>query len=184
VIELRNWSRSEWFDQTGLAWISPSPNLRSFQAQLIYPGLEILQNAGISVGRGTPAPFEQFGAPWIQADQLVAELNRRSIPGVRFTAARFTPSSGIHQGELCEGAHVKVTDREASDPMRLGLEIASALRQFYPANFDAQKIMLLLANQSTIDQLNRGDSPAAIMAGWKETLAPFMAMRAKYLLYP
>ncbi|MGD0841868.1 MAG: DUF1343 domain-containing protein [Candidatus Acidiferrales bacterium] len=184
VIAIRNWRRGEWFDQTGLAWISPSPNLRSFQAELIYPGLEILQNAGISVGRGTSTPFEQFGAPWIHAEQLVAELNRRSIPAVRFASARFTPVSGVHQGELCEGAHAEVIDRRSLDPMRLGLEIAATLRQLYPANFDAQKMMLLLGSQSTVDQLNRGEQPTAIMAGWKESLAPFMAMRAKYLLYP
>jgi uncharacterized protein YbbC (DUF1343 family) len=90
----------------------------------------------------------------------------------------------MHQGELCEGAHVEVTDRAAFDPMRLGLEIAAALRQLYPASFDAQKMTLLLASQSTVDQLNRGEQPAAIMASWKEKLASFMAMRAKYLLYP
>jgi uncharacterized protein YbbC (DUF1343 family) len=184
VIALRNWHRNEFFDETGLRWISPSPNLRSFQAESIYPGLEILQNAGISVGRGTPAPFEQFGAPWIHAEQLVADLNRRSIPGVRFTPVRFTPESGMHQGELCQGARVEVTERAAFDPMHLALAIAVALKQLYPANIDAQKMMLLLANQSTIDQLNRSEQPAAIMASWKEILAPFVAMRAKYLLYP
>jgi len=184
VIQMRNWSRDEWFDETGLPWVSPSPNLRSFQAELLYPGIEILQSAGVSVGRGTPTPFEQFGAPWIRASDLAAELNRRNIPGVRFAPARFTPDSGVHQGELCEGARLEVTDRAAFDPMRAGVEIAVALARLYPSNFDPRKIMFLVGNESTIDALARGDSPAAIMAAWKESLAPFMAMRAKYLLYP
>jgi uncharacterized protein YbbC (DUF1343 family) len=183
VIELRNWRRSEWFDETGLKWVSPSPNLLSFQAELLYPGIEILQSAGVSVGRGTPTPFEQFGAPWISGTQLVDELNRRHIPGVRFVPARFTPASGSHRGEICEGARIEVTDRDAFDAMRTGLEIAAALKQLYPANFDPRNMMFLLGNATTIEQLERGDAPAAIIAAEKEGLAPFMAMRAKYLLY-
>ena len=183
VIELRNWRRSEWFDATGLKWVSPSPNLLSFQAELLYPGIEILQSAGVSVGRGTPTPFEQFGAPWISSAQLVNELNRRNIPGVRFAPAQFTPASGLHRGELCEGARIEVTDREVYGAMRTGLEIAAALKQLYPANFDPQKMMFLLGSETTIEQLERGDAPAAIIAAEKEGLAPFMAMRAKYLLY-
>jgi uncharacterized protein YbbC (DUF1343 family) len=183
VIELRNWRRSEWFDATGLKWVSPSPNLLSFRAELLYPGIEILQSAGVSVGRGTPTPFEQFGAPWISSAQLVSELNRRNIPGVRFAPAQFTPASGLHRGELCEGARIEVTDREVYGAMRTGLEIAAALKQLYPANFDPQKMMFLLGSETTIEQLERGDAPAAIIAGAKEGLAPFMAMRAKYLLY-
>jgi uncharacterized protein YbbC (DUF1343 family) len=183
VIELRNWRRSEWFDATGLKWVSPSPNLLSFRAELLYPGIEILQSAGVSVGRGTPTPFEQFGAPWISSAQLVNELNRRNIPGVRFAPAQFTPASGLHRGELCEGARIEVTDREVYGAMRTGLEIAAALKQMYPANFDPQKMMFLLGSETTIEQLDRGDAPAAIIAGAKEGLAPFMAMRAKYLLY-
>jgi uncharacterized protein YbbC (DUF1343 family) len=184
VIELRDWRRGQLYDETGLKWISPSPNLRSFQAELLYPGIEILQSAGVSVGRGTDAPFEQFGAPWIHSKQLVDELDRRNIPGVSFAPAQFTPSTGLHQGELCEGAKIEVTDRATFDAMRAGLEIAAALRQLYPANFDPEKMMFLLGSESTIDQIERGVSPAEIVVAWKESLAPFMAMRAKYLLYP
>jgi uncharacterized protein YbbC (DUF1343 family) len=184
VIAMRNWRRSEWFDETGLRWVSPSPNLRSFQAEIIYPGLEILQNAGVSVGRGTDIPFEQFGAPWIHAEQVVADLNGRGLPGVRFASTKFTPMSGLYQGELCEGARVEATDRAVFDPMRLGLEVAAMLGELYPQTFDVRNTMLLLGSQSTLEQLDRGDAPETIVGTWKETLAPFMAMRAKYLLYP
>lgn len=184
VIEMRGWRRSMWFDQTGLQWISPSPNLRSFGAELLYPGIEILQSADVSVGRGTDRPFEQFGAPWISGAQLMAELDRRDIPGVRFAPAQFTPTSGLHQGEVCEGARIEVTNRDSFDAMRMGLEIAAALRQLYPAKFDPRNMMFLLGSERTIDRLDRGGAPAAIVEGWKESLAPFIAMRAKYLLYP
>jgi uncharacterized protein YbbC (DUF1343 family) len=184
IVAMRNWRRSERFDETGLRWVSPSPNLRSYQAEIIYPGLEILQNAGVSVGRGTDAPFEQFGAPWIHGEQFVDELNGREIPGVRFASTKFTPTSGLYQGEMCEGARVEVTNRAVFDPMRLGLEIASALDELYPQTFDARNMMLLLGSQSTLEQLARGDAPETIVGAWKETLAPFMAMRAKYWLYP
>ena len=91
VIAMKNWHRADRFETTGLAWIPPSPNLRSLNAALLYPGIEILQAAGISVGRGTDAPFEVLGAPWIEPGSLAEALNRRFIPGVRFVPTRFTP---------------------------------------------------------------------------------------------
>jgi uncharacterized protein YbbC (DUF1343 family) len=184
VIAMRGWRRSEWFDETGLRWVDPSPNLRSFQAEIIYPGLEILQNAGVSVGRGTDTPFEQFGAPWIHGEEFVDELNGRSIPGARFAAVRFTPTTGLYQGELCQGARVEVTNRAAFNPMRMGLEIAAELSELYPQTFEPRNMMLLLGSEATIEQLEHGDAPETIVDRWKEALAPFMAMRAKYLLYP
>ncbi len=127
VIAMRNWSRREWFSDTGLPWVNPSPNLRSAEAGLLYPGLEILQAGGVSVGRGTAKPFEHFGAPWIHSAEFVAYLNRRAIPGVRFEPDRFTPQSGLFKGEMCEGAKVVVTDRASFQSLQMGLEIASAL---------------------------------------------------------
>jgi len=111
VIEMRNWNRREWFGDTGLRWVNPSPNLRSVVAAVLYPGLEILQAGGVSVGRGTQRPFEHFGAPWIRSSQFVDYMNGRRLPGVRFVADRFTPDSGLYKGELCEGAKVTLTDR-------------------------------------------------------------------------
>ncbi|MGO9640046.1 MAG: exo-beta-N-acetylmuramidase NamZ domain-containing protein [Candidatus Acidiferrales bacterium] len=183
VIGMKNWSRAEWFDQTGLPWVNPSHNLRSFTAELLYPGIEILQEGGISVGRGTDRPFEQFGAPWIHAGDLVAELKSRGARGVEFSPTRFTPDSGLYAGQLCEGAELAITDRNALDPMRMGLEIASALQKLYPDHFDVAKMIFLVGNVEAIARLRRGDPPEEIIAGWKRDLDAFRLIRAKYLLY-
>lgn len=184
VIAMKNWDRSEWLDQTGLPWVNPSPNLRSFTEELLYPGIEILQAGGVSVGRGTDKPFEQFGAPWIHAADLVAELNRRGISGVRFSPARFTPQSGLYAGQQCEGVAIEITDRSALDPIRVGFEAASALRKLYPEHFDVAKMIFLVGNTRTIARLERGDSPGEIIAAWKSDLDAFRRIRARYLLYP
>jgi len=183
IFPLADWRRSEAYDQTGLAWIPPSPNLRTVNAAFLYPGIEILQAAGISVGRGTSKPFELLGAPWIKADELTAALDRRKIPGVNFARAEFTPNSDPYRGQHCQGVAVTVTDRNAFRSMRMGLEIADVLRKMYPDHFQIDKINELLGSQSTIDRLKRGDAPADIVAGWSDDLAKFRKMREKYLLY-
>jgi uncharacterized protein YbbC (DUF1343 family) len=183
VVSMRNWRRSDWFDDTGLPWVNPSPNLRSSRAEILYPGLEILQAGGVSVGRGTNRPFELIGAPWIHSGAFVEEMNRRSVPGVQFVADRFTPDSGLYMGEMCEGARVVVTDRGSFEPMRIGIEIAAALAQLYPGNFDVTKMIALVGNAETIRRLKAGDTPAAIVASWNAKLEAFRTMRAKYLLY-
>ena len=184
VIAMKGWRRSERFESTGLAWIPPSPNLRTLNATLLYPGIEILQAGGISVGRGTPAPFEIFGAPWLEADKLADDLNRRNIAGVRFAPAHFTPTSGVYQGQSCSGVALSITDPAALRSMTMGLEIASTLTKMYPEEFHLEKIIELLGSASTVARLQKGDSPAAIVASWAGDLAAFRKMRDNYLLYP
>jgi uncharacterized protein YbbC (DUF1343 family) len=183
VIRMRNWRRAEWFDDTGLPWVNPSPNLRSLTAGVLYPGLEILQSGGVSVGRGTDRPFERIGAPWIHAEELVDFLNRRGISGVRFEAERFTPDSGLYKGELCEGARVVVRDRGLLESMRMGMEIASALTKLYSGKLDTAKMIMLVGNSATIRRLTDGETPSAIVSSWNAELAAFGKVRAKYVLY-
>jgi uncharacterized protein YbbC (DUF1343 family) len=183
VIPMQNWRRRDWFDVTGLPWVNPSPNLLSFRAEILYPGLEILQAGGVSVGRGTDRPFERFGAPWMRAAEFVDYMNRRSVPGAHFARDRFTPDSGPFKGEMCEGASVAVTDRASFESMRMGIEISAALGKLYPGNFDVTKIIALIGNAETIRKLKAGDAPAAIVASWQGDLETFRQMRAKYLLY-
>ncbi len=183
VIRMLNWRRADWFDHTGLPRVNPSPNLRSADAGVLYPGLEILQPGGVSVGRGTDRPFERFGAPWIHSGELVEYLNRRSIPGVRFAPDRFTPDSDLYKGEICEGASVIVTDRGLLESMRMGMEIASALEKLYPGKLDTPKMITLLGNAETIKRLTDGEAPAAIVSSWNGELVAFRKMRVKYLLY-
>lgn len=183
VIPMRGWKRHYFYADTGLKWIPPSPNLRTLNGSVLYPGLETLQDAGVSVGRGTPAPFEEFGAPWMHGEELAAELNRRNIPGVRFRPAIFTPESGLYKGEQCEGAEIEITDRGAVRSMRMGLEISASLQVLYAENFSVEKILTLMGNVATIEKLKTRVSPADIISGWAVDLVAFGRVRSKYLLY-
>ncbi|HEX3371305.1 MAG TPA: DUF1343 domain-containing protein, partial [Candidatus Acidoferrales bacterium] len=153
IVRLKNWRRNMWFSDTGLPWVNPSPNLRSAYTGVLYPGLEILQAGGVSVGRGTATPFEIVGAPWIRGQEFSAYLNDRKIPGVRFESRKFTPNSGLFKGELCDGIHVVVTDRNALQSLGMGIEIATALEKVYPDKFEAAKMIFLLGNIDTIKNL-------------------------------
>jgi uncharacterized protein YbbC (DUF1343 family) len=183
VIAMKNWRRSETFDQTSLTWIPPSPNLRTLKGAVLYPGIEILQPAGISVGRGTDAPFERLGAPWIHSDVLLNSLNAKQIPGVRFAADSFMPSNGLYKGEACAGVSLEISDGTAFDSVRTGLEVADSLHRLYPERFEVTKLMDLLGSQTTLDALIAYQPPADIVASWADDLAQFRALRAKYLLY-
>jgi len=183
IIRMQNWRRRMWWSDTRLPWVNPSPNLRSPEAGILYAGLEILQAGGVSVGRGTAQPFELVGAPWIRGEELAMYLNQRAIPGVRFEPRKFTPDSGLYKGVLCEGVGVVLTDRAALQTMRMGMEISAALQKLYPGKFDAAKMIELVGNAATIEQLSAGGDPSAIVASWNDDLEAFRKIRAKYLLY-
>ena len=184
VIAMKNWRREDSFEATGLTWIPPSPNLRSLNAALLYPGIEILQAGGVSVGRGTDTPFELFGAPWINGVELAQELNRQFVPGVHFVPTQFTPDSGPYKGELCQGISLVITDRASLNSMLMGLEIAATLQKLYPDHFALDKIVELVGNSETMAKLKSGESPLRIVWDWQPELDTFRAMRAKYLIYP
>ena len=183
VVAMQDWHRGNFYDMTGLAWIAPSPALRTLRENSLYPGVEILQAAGVSVGRGTPTPFELLGAPWIDLEMLLTELNRRELSGVRFATTEFTPASGLYSGGLCKGISIDLRDRGAFKPVLMGLEIASVLHHLYPMQFQVDKMIELLGAPSTVERLARGDDPKEIEAGWANDLARFRTMREKYLLY-
>ncbi|HEV2298677.1 MAG TPA: exo-beta-N-acetylmuramidase NamZ domain-containing protein [Candidatus Acidoferrales bacterium] len=184
VIAMKNWHREDPFEETGLAWIPPSPNLRSLNTALLYPGIEILQAGGVSVGRGTDTPFELFGTPWIHGVELARELNRQFVPGARFVPTRFTPDSGLYKGEPCEGISLVITDRASLNSMLMGLEIAATLQKLYPDHFALDKIIELVGNADTMAKLKSGESPFRIVWDWQADVDTFRAMRAKYLIYP
>lgn len=183
VVAMKDWRRGETYDQTGMKWLPPSPNLRTVSEDFIYPGIETLQPGGISVGRGTDTPFELFGAPWIESAALQKNMEARNIPGVRFTATTFTPTAGPFSGEVCNGLKIEVTDRETFDAIRLALEAADALHRLYPDRFDVTKLTLLLGSAATVDALINYVPPVQIISSWSPELAKFKVMRAKYLLY-
>jgi uncharacterized protein YbbC (DUF1343 family) len=183
VITMRNWHRNYFFESTGIKWIPPSPALRTTKGSVLYPGIEILQNSGVSVGRGTQAPFEQFGAPWMNGDDVASALNTRNLPGLRFVAQSFIPVGGPYSGQRCNGVAIRVTDRFAARSMRLGLEIAEILQKLYPKDFDTAKLVGLVGNADTVQQVQDGVSPEKIIASWSEPLASFDQVRRKYFLY-
>lgn len=183
VVAMKNWHRNYFFESSGLRWIPPSPNLRTLKGSILYPGLEILQNAGVSVGRGTEAPFEEFGAPWLDGEEVASELNARGLAGVHFANQPFVPVSGLYAGQHCGGVGVRVTDRGSVRAVRIGLEIAEILQRKYPAKFDSSKLLLLAGNAETIRQLQANVAPSQIVAGWSADLAAFEQVRRKYLIY-
>jgi uncharacterized protein YbbC (DUF1343 family) len=183
VIEMKNWHRNYFFESTGIRWTPPSPNLRTLKGSIVYPGLEILQNAGVSVGRGTETPFEEFGAPWIIGADVANDLNELHLPGLRFSDQPFIPVSGLYGGRRCGGVGVRVTDRAAVRSIRMGIEIATILKKRYPNDFDPSKLITLVGNQQTIDMLEKGDTADSIVSSWAPSLTEFDATRRKYFIY-
>jgi uncharacterized protein YbbC (DUF1343 family) len=200
VVPLQNWHRNEFFDQTGVPWVNPSPNLRSVEEATLYPGLGMLDATNVSVGRGTATPFEVFGAgatpatkdapaqpAWFDSKTVAAYLTARKIPGVTFAATKFAVADDAnhypYHGQTIEGVRLTVTDRTALDSPELGIEILSALHHLYPAQFKLDKAAPLVANTETMAALARGDDPRAIAASWAADLAAFKQRREKYLLY-
>jgi uncharacterized protein YbbC (DUF1343 family) len=180
---MKNWHRNYFFESTGIRWVPPSPNLRTVKGSIVYPGIEILQNAGVSVGRGTETPFEEFGAPWMDGTAVADKLNALHQPGLRFIDQPFIPVSGLYAGQRCGGVGIRITDRAAVRSVRTGLEIAVVLQKLYPAKFDPGKLLFLLGNSETIRQLEAGVAPEQIVASWSKDLANFDQTRRKYFLY-
>jgi uncharacterized protein YbbC (DUF1343 family) len=180
---MKNWHRNYFFESTGIRWIPPSPNLRTLKGSIVYPGLEILQNAGVSVGRGTEAPFEEFGAPWMDGGKVAAALNSAHLPGLKFVAQPFIPVNGLYAGKRCGGVGVRIGDRAAVRAMNMGLEIATLLQRMYPQNFDASKTIVLLGNAETVQKLKDGAPPSDIVSSWHTALSDYDKTRQHYFLY-
>jgi uncharacterized protein YbbC (DUF1343 family) len=183
VVAMKNWRRDDWFDDTALPWVNPSPNMRNMNEAALYPGIGAIEGTNLSVGRGTDTPFEHVGAPWIDGVQLADALNARAIPGVRFYPVRFTPASSKYANEECQGVFVIVTDRAALRPVRVGLEVASAVARMYPTQYQLDLAGRLLGSKDTIARIKSGEDPASIAASWSAAEARWRLLRAKYLLY-
>jgi uncharacterized protein YbbC (DUF1343 family) len=184
VMPMKNWRRDDWFDDTALSWTNPSPNMRNLNEATVYPGLGAIEGTNVSVGRGTDTPFEHIGAPWIDGVALAAALNARDVPGVRFYPVTFTPAAGAKLGgQACNGVFLIVTDRDRLRPVRVGLEIASALVKLNGAQFTLEDAALLFGSKATIEKIRAGQDPAAIAASWAADEAKWRLTRAKYLLY-
>jgi uncharacterized protein YbbC (DUF1343 family) len=183
VVAMKNWSRDDWFDETSLEWTPPSPNMRNLNEAAVYPGIGMIEGSNISVGRGTDTPYEHIGAPWIDGVTLAAALNARNLAGVRFYPEHFTPASSKYAGHECHGVFLIVTDRAALHPVRVGIEIASALHRLYASQYQLEGSLYLLGSRGTLARVAAGDDPAAIAASWGASEARWRLLRSKYLLY-
>src|SRR5262249_17437898 len=161
-----------------------SPNMRNLLEATLYPGIGAIEGTNVSVGRGTDTPFEHVGAPWIKGPELAAVLNARAVPGVRFYPVTFTPAAGAKlAAATCRGVFIVVTARERLRPVRVGVEIASALARLYGEQFRLEDAGLLLGSRAVLARIRSGDDPAAIAASWAADEAKWRLTRAKYLLY-
>jgi uncharacterized protein YbbC (DUF1343 family) len=183
VVHVENWRREEQFDETGLVWVNPSPNMRSLTEARLYPGIGLLETTNVSVGRGTDTPFELVGSPWLDGRKLASALNGTRLPGVRFVPVRFTPRASIHKDAECGGINIVITDRARFEPVTTGLEIASQLLKLYPKDFAADQFNRLLANQKVYDAFRQGAEARALRQIWETDLAAFRNIRSNYLLY-
>lgn len=183
VVPMEGWRREQWFDRTALAWVNPSPNLRSLTQATLYPGVALVEWSNVSVGRGTDTPFELMGAPWVDGPRLADYLNQRQISGVRFAATEFTPTSSQYAGQACRGVRITLMDRNLLDAPLLGVELTSALLKLFPADYKLERTSDLFANTRVMESVTAGRDPRAIAEEWRVDMQKFLEIREKYLLY-
>ena len=183
IIPLENWQRDVWLDQTSLPWTNPSPNMRSLSAAALYPGIGLLEMTALSVGRGTPTPFEVIGAPYIDNAKLAAELNQSNFPGIQIQPVQYTLNNSVFAQETCQGIRFTITNRKQFQPIDLGVSIAKILHRDYPQHFDLAKVNRLLRSPQTIQAIRKNQSLATIKDLWAAEIHSFRQRRAPHLLY-
>lgn len=183
VIPCENWTRDQYFDQTGLTWVNPSPNMRSLTEALLYPGFGIPEFTNISVGRGTDTPFEVIGAPWINAEDLAKKMNGEKLPGIEFEPIKFTPTGSKYKDEEISGLRMKIVDRDKLDAVKVGVALMSRLAADYPDNWETKNANTLLLNDATLAAIRAGKSVGEIAPLWDADLARFKEARQNYLIY-
>lgn len=183
VIKLSGYDRAAWFDETVLQWVNPSPNLRNLTEAILYPGVALVEGSNLSVGRGTDTPFEILGAPWINAERLAGYMNSRNIQGVSFGPVSFTPTSDAYKNKACHGVRITLTDRQALNVADMGIEIVGALHKLYPEDFQLDRTLGMIGSKKVLQDVRDNVDPQSIAHHWQNTLAEFLALRSRYLLY-
>jgi uncharacterized protein YbbC (DUF1343 family) len=183
VIAMDGWRRAMFFDATGQTFVDPSPNMRSPTQALLYPGVGLLETTNLSVGRGTDTPFELIGAPWMNGRRLAAAIHAAKIPGLRCVPIRFTPTTSAHRDKLCHGIRFWIVDRAGFDPIRLGIELATALRHLHPKAWSMKRFDRLLTNREVFRMVEDGQTADTIMRAIAQKLRGFAKRRAPFLLY-
>jgi uncharacterized protein YbbC (DUF1343 family) len=183
VIAMKGWHRSFYFWDTGQLWVNPSPNMRNMLEAILYPGVCLLEDARVSVGRGTDRPFELVGAPWIEPRRLASALQAAHLPGVRFVPIFFTPASSNFQGVRCGGVNILITDSAALSSVLLGLTLISVLHRLYPEESEIDNVIGLLGNKAAMKNLKAGKAPAEVLRLDGPELRRFLAKRQRALIY-
>ncbi|MEQ8848526.1 DUF1343 domain-containing protein [Botrimarina sp.] len=183
VVPCEGWRRPMYWDETGLVWTDPSPNMRRLSQAIVYPGLGIMETTNISVGRGTDTPFERFGAPWIEPVAFAAELNAASPPGVRYVPRYFTPDASKFAGERCGGVDVLVVDPKGLNAVDAGMAIAATLQKLHPDDWDTANYDRLLINSEVYQAVQDGASAAELQQMVRKGLEEFGERRRGVLMY-
>jgi uncharacterized protein YbbC (DUF1343 family) len=194
VVPMRGWQRAMWFDETGLPWVLPSPNMPTINTATVYPGMCLIEGTNLSEGRGTTHPFELFGAPWFEPFELAAKLNAIDLPGVRFRPHYFMPTFQKHANKVCGGVELHVTNRAIFEPFRTGLWCVKVARDSDPEQFDWRRetyefvsdrlaIDLLAGSARYRELVESGGEIEDWVAEWKEPLREFKKTREEFLLY-
>ncbi|TAM97548.1 MAG: DUF1343 domain-containing protein, partial [Rhodanobacteraceae bacterium] len=179
------YKRSMYYDDTGLPFVIPSPNMPTVDTGLVYPGMGLVEGTNVSEGRGTTRPFQMIGAPWIDAVALARAMNALRLEGVRFRPAYFTPTFSKYQGRLCGGVEMYVFDRVIFNPVVDALALIKAIHDAYPKQFkfDASDFDRLVGNGWVREDIEKGVPVSAMEQRWQQRLDAFKSERAKYLLY-
>ncbi len=194
VIPLKGWRRSQWFDQTGLPWVMPSPNMPTLDTAIVYPGMCLLEGTILSEGRGTTRPFEIFGAPFIESEKIVKHLRDYKLKGVIFRPLYFTPTFNKFKDELCGGAQIHVIDREKFKPFKTAIAILLSIHELYPHKriwrnppyeyeFEKLPFDILTGSDWLRKEIERGTSLRDVEEVWSKELKGFEKIRKNYLLY-
>lgn len=194
IVKMEGWRRSMWFDETGLPWVSPSPNLPTLDSATVYPGMVLVEGTMLSEGRGTTRPFELAGAPYIDARSFAGHLNGLGLPGVFFRPCYFQPTFQKHAGIVCGGVQLHVLDRRVFEPYLSGISTIAAAAKLYPESFAWRQppyeyeytklpIEILCGGRALPRLMEQGAGPAEIRASWQSAVKDFLSLRRPYLLY-
>ena len=185
VVKMRGWERSMYYDDTPLQFVMPSPNMPTETTALVYPGMGLAEGTNVSEGRGTTRPFEIVGAPWIDAERLSRVLNDKHLAGVRFRPVHFTPTFSKYEGKPCNGVEVHVMDRDAFNPVVVGLNVIATVHDLYPRQFafNASDFDRLVGNDWVRQDIEKGVPVAEMRRRWQKGLSQFKKIRQQYLLY-
>jgi uncharacterized protein YbbC (DUF1343 family) len=187
VIPAEGWRGNEWFDETGLRWINPSPNIRTLDAALAFSGLVMLETTNLSIGRGTPTPFSYVGAPYLDNAELLRRVRGYDLPGVRFELAEFTPRGTDwmqFRNQRCRAVRLRITDRDAYQPVLTALVFLSEIQKMHPRNLGMGPMLQMLGSRWAPDAVRRGDDPRDIFRRWETENAAWKDRVARYRLYP